>query len=112
MKEQGIMPFQLTEQQWHMLMNDDRILAEIREECARQLAQWKGEDHSPVVWLGLITEQVGQAASAILSNHPRSEAETQRQLVHIAALCVSAIEDLRMRAVRQPMANGTDFEKR
>lgn len=101
----------LTERQWHTLMEQDRALTAVREECAHQLAVWHGDDHPPVVWLGIITEQVGQAASAILSPHAASEAETEKQLIHIAAVCVSAIESLRRRNAGRFMASANMQEE-
>jgi hypothetical protein len=101
----------LTEQQWHTLVNQDPVLAAVREECARELALWHGESHPPIIWLGFITEQVGQAASAIVSRHPQREDDIERQLIHIAAVCVSAIEDIRRHSWQGTAAANTSDDR-
>lgn len=95
----------LTAEQREVLATCDTVWPTIHGECMRQLQIWDVTDHAPQTWVGILAEQLGQAASAALVPEPTPEhiLEYERQLIHLAAVAVSAIENLwRFRAPSGP----------
>jgi NTP pyrophosphatase (non-canonical NTP hydrolase) len=45
------------------------ILAEIREERRRQDAKWGEQNHSPIEWCAILTEEVGEVSKEALELH-------------------------------------------
>jgi NTP pyrophosphatase (non-canonical NTP hydrolase) len=69
-------------------------LQDIMEERERQARKWGEQDHHDLYWLGILTEEVGEAAKALIENdQPAAEAE----LVQCAAVLVAWLECRRRR---------------
>ena len=45
------------------------ILAEIREERRRQDVKWGEQNHSPIEWCAILTEEVGEVSKEALELH-------------------------------------------
>lgn len=69
----------------------------------RQDAKWGQQDHTPIEWMAILQEEVGEAAKEALEHHfgPRyypEDAERlaryRAELVQVAAVAVAAIESL------------------
>lgn len=62
----------------------------VEAERSRQDAKWGIQDHNPMVWLAILTEEVGELAKAILEykaepTAPQMAAEA-KELVQVAAV--------------------------
>ena len=68
----------------------DKILAEIVAARLRQDAQWGARDHWDYRWLAILTEEVGEAARAILQR--RGAPAVRRELLQAAAVIVAWLE--------------------
>jgi len=64
-------------------------LQDIMEERARQDRKWGEQNHHDLYWLGILTEEVGEAAKSIIEN-AQQNAETE--LVQCAAVLVAWLE--------------------
>jgi NTP pyrophosphatase (non-canonical NTP hydrolase) len=81
-----------------------KIFEEISAERKRQDDKWGIQDHSPLVWVGVITEEVGEVAKAVIDSYiPEMKQICQaellingyrRELIQVAAVAVSMIECL------------------
>jgi len=71
---------------------------EIKAERERQVFKWGEQLHDPAIWLAILSEEVGEMASAVLCFEFSKEKEKHRikdyrkELVQIAAVAVAAIE--------------------
>jgi len=75
---------------------------EIGDERVRQEAKWGVQDHPPMAWLAILTEEVGELAQAISEEHwrggPREDVLTEAvQVAAVAQQIVEAILDGRCR---------------
>jgi len=84
------------------------ILAEIREERRRQDAKWGEQNHSPIEWCAILTEEVGEVSKealelhfAQLQNSGQSEAWFEEKLalyrkevIQVAAVALAMAESL------------------
>ncbi len=74
-------------------------LQEIILERKRQDAKWGEQNHSPHVWLTILTEEVGEFAQATLAANfgtarlqPTALEDMRREVIHIAAVAVAIAE--------------------
>ena len=67
------------------------IFEEIARERCGQDAKWGIQNHAPIEWLVILSEEVGEAAHAVLS---RDRSLYRDELLHVAAVAVAAIEGL------------------
>ncbi len=67
----------------------EEILKQVAGERARQDAKWGEQNHQPEKWMCILTEEVGEAAKAILEG---DTANYREELVQIAAVAVSMIQ--------------------
>lgn len=83
-----------------------RAIAMVLEERQRQDAQWGEQNHAPQFWVGIMGEEFGEYCQAVnetvFDNGPIERAKGGpdnmiRELVHVAAVAVSAIECLMRR---------------
>lgn len=85
------------------------IINDIRAERIKQYAKW-GDQSSLLdfIWSTILTEEVGEAAQAVMDNHFEGEhAGTLRmELVQVAAVAVAWIEAIDKRGEH------TEYEKR
>lgn len=92
----------------------DKIFDQIRKEKAKQNQRWGEQNHNPVEWIAILTEEVGEAARMAVDLHfknpvlslagdlksPNSEnqhyrmEEYRKELIQSAAVIVQAIECL------------------
>lgn len=76
---------------------EEAIQCVVNERQAQD-AKWGQQDHSPVEWISVLTEEVGEAAEhANLCNwHPTTAmfANLRDELVQVAAVAIAAIESL------------------
>jgi len=74
-------------------------LADVVAERERQDDKWDEQNHEPPVWLAILTEEVGELATAMLrwgfpAHHHRSSADMRAEAVHVAAVAVAFVEYL------------------
>lgn len=78
-------------------------LGDVLVERDRQDAKWGEQNHSPVAWLAILMEEVGEAAHEICNasidpyipeERPFWLAKLRRELIQVAAVAVAAIESL------------------
>lgn len=74
-------------------MSVDRAAAleRIVQERARQDEKWGEQNHEPVVWSAILTEECGEVARAALE---KDGAAYVKELVQVAAVAVAAIESI------------------
>lgn len=71
------------------------VLDEVRMERKRQDGKWGEQNHHPVYWIGVLAEELGEAAKASIEFR---WAAMRMELVHTAAVAVAMIEALDRRA--------------
>lgn len=67
----------------------ERIFDVIRLERAAQDAKWGEQNHSPLKWLAILIEEVGEVGKAIIEDN---RAQCMVELIHCAAVIVAWIE--------------------
>jgi len=70
---------------------EDVVLA-VLEERRRQDKKWGEQNHHPLYWLGILMEEVGEAAKAAIEHHVGHWGDYQKELIHVAAVAIAAIE--------------------
>ena len=72
----------------------DKIVNDVRIETYRQNSKWGQQDHADEIWLAILTEEVGEAAKAILDGralevwHEDARDELRAEVVQIAAVAI------------------------
>jgi hypothetical protein len=74
----------------------------VTDERGRQLQKWGVQDHSPIEWLAILGEEVGEASKEVLEHHftghyapdPERLNRLRAELVQVAAVAVAMIESL------------------
>jgi NTP pyrophosphatase (non-canonical NTP hydrolase) len=84
------------------------VLFEVETERMRQDAKWGEQNHSNELWMAILTEEVGEAAQALLDSRykvvnparytPDVDAHLREELVQVAAVAVAWIEAIDRRA--------------
>lgn len=66
----------------------------IMEERRRQDKKWGEQNHSDLYWLGILTEELGELAKAIIENKPTNfdYGEVNRELTQVAAVALAWME--------------------
>jgi len=67
----------------------------IEAERAYQDAKWGQQDHTPVAWIPILLEEVGEVARAVNEN---DVAEYIDELIQVAAVAVAMVESYRRNA--------------
>jgi hypothetical protein len=88
-------------------MNNQSMLSisgEVREERERQDKKWGEQNHAPIIWIGILTEEVGEAAKAgnEIHFHKSHQGELYKgwlknyreELIQVAAVATAAVESL------------------
>lgn len=73
------------------------IFKEISQERKRQDAKWGIQNHSPMIWCPILTEEVGEVNKAALEHHFKDSndlKEYREELIQVAAVAVAMIESL------------------
>ncbi len=93
------------------MISMEKILEEIKQERERQNIKWGEQNHKPIEWIAILTEEVGEAAKEALDHHfnnpkPVTHPLTQewhqeervrnyrKELIQTAAVAVQMIECL------------------
>lgn len=75
----------------------DFALTEIELERARQDNLWGEQNHSPLVWLSILTEEFGEVGKALnewINGDPESAKRYRNELIQVAAVAAAAVESL------------------
>lgn len=68
----------------------------VAQERIRQEEKWGEQNHEPSLWLAILMEEVGEAASSILCNKwgtaKHRNKEFPKELVQVAAVCQAIYE--------------------
>jgi len=64
-------------------------IGEVINERDRQDRKWGIQNHSPMMWLCILSEEVGEASKAVLENDPEGY---RKEMVQVAAVAVAALE--------------------
>lgn len=75
------------------------ILSEIASERVRQHNKWGIQNHTPIEWLSILMEEVGEVSKEALENHFKYANNTglanyRKELIQVAAVAVQMIECL------------------
>ena len=70
----------------------ERAFELISKERDRQDAKWGEQNHGDLFWLGILSEEVGEAARDIIE-----DAKVKRELVEVAAVAVAWLEAIERR---------------
>ena len=80
--------------------NLNKALEAIITEREKQDAKWGEQNHSPIEWVSILTEEVGEVAKAALESHfkhknkDHSYTEYRKELIQVAAVAIAMIESL------------------
>lgn len=74
----------------------DAVLQEVHEERKSQDDKWGEQNHSPLEWLSILTEEVGEVARGINNAHfgGASYDNYREELIQVAAVAAAAVESL------------------
>lgn len=76
----------------------ENIIADIRLERERQDAKFGEQNHSPIHWIAILTEEVGEAAREAVDAHfgyknpEESKTRYRAEMIQAAAVALSMIE--------------------
>lgn len=74
------------------------VLHDVARERQRQDAKWGEQSHPPEWWMAILVEEVGEAAQEVLGlrygESAKAHGDLRKELLHVAAVAVSAIEAL------------------
>lgn len=77
------------------------VLSEVLDERLRQDRKWGEQNHSPMHWMPILMEEVGESAKAALETHfeynvdtAKDYSEYRKELIQVAAVAVAMIECL------------------
>lgn len=73
----------------------ENVMADVWNERYRQDEKWGIQNHTPVEWLPILIEEVGEVAKEIFeSNYAQIPSENYRtELIHVAAVAIAMIEN-------------------
>jgi NTP pyrophosphatase (non-canonical NTP hydrolase) len=75
----------------------DFIYDAIKNERIRQDKKWGEQNHSPSEWVSILGEEYGEVCKEVCDNigkPVRDWTNYQKELIQVAAVCVSMIESL------------------
>ncbi len=72
----------------------ERILEQIRDERRRQDGLWGQQNHIPLIWLGILEEEVGEFAREALDHHFEGSGDKnlRDELIQVAAVALAMLE--------------------
>ena len=77
-------------------MPNKDVVSEVIAEKDRQKELWGEQNHNPHIYMGILVEEVGEAAQALnefyFKGEPKELAHHREELVQVAAVAISAIE--------------------
>jgi len=65
------------------------VLSEVVAERISQDIRWGEQNHNPVYWIAVVTEEIGEAAKAAVQFDWK---QYRKELIHTAAVAVNAVE--------------------
>lgn len=68
------------------------VFKQIQDERAQQDKQWGEQNHGDLYWLGILVEEVGEIAKAIIEERP-----IDTELIQVAAVAVAWFECIQRR---------------
>jgi NTP pyrophosphatase (non-canonical NTP hydrolase) len=70
------------------------VLTDVAVERARQDLKWGPQNHSPALWLSILTEEVGEVATEVQDMAFRDKLghSYRAELIQVAAVAVAMIE--------------------
>lgn len=80
-----------------------QVTDEVQHERRQQVKKWGQQDHTPLEWLAILVEEVGEAQKEALEHHwegkhypsdPERLGRLRSELIQVAAVAVAAIESL------------------
>ena len=76
------------------------VLEQVAEERQRQDAKWGQQSHHPAMWFAILTEEVGELATAIITDvygsaQQRNVKTIYEEAIQVAAVAVALCEYLR-----------------
>ncbi len=78
-------------------MTRDEVFSIISQERERQIAKWGEQHHSHLEWLGILVEEVGEVAEAIIKRFVDNETIFNdliwKEIIHVTAVGVAWLED-------------------
>jgi len=86
----------------------DAICQEVRNERERQIDKWGDQQHSPIEWLPILMEEVGEVSREVLENYyqkdfpkqiqtnPNDWQNYEKELIQVAAVVFSMLENLKL----------------
>lgn len=100
-------------------MTDFDIMQEILEERKKQDEKWGEQNHSPEIWSLILTEEVGEAAQAMLEAHFNAQVSQRKrgdsrwddarsELIQVAAVAVAMIASLDRNQRSCPYCHGAE----
>lgn len=95
-KRRGIMDY-IPGHKEELLRKTQNVLAEVGWERLRQDKAWGVQDHSQMLWLGILAEEFGEAAKEINELHfdrIRTVVKLRDELIQVAAVAVAMVESL------------------
>jgi len=72
-------------------------LQNIMKERGRQDRKWGEQNHNDLYWLGILTEELGEVAKAIIQNDPE---QAHKELVEVGAVALAWLECVERRKLR------------
>lgn len=75
-----------------MSLCQELVLEEVRAERVAQDKKWGEQNHVNLYWAGILMEEVGETAKAIIEGD--ADSRVREELVQVAAVAVSWIECL------------------
>lgn len=70
---------------------EEEVFKMVSHELKRQEQKWGEQNHKPLLWLGIIMEELGEVAKAMIEDGTPYE-YILHELTHTAACCVNAID--------------------
>ena len=75
------------------------VLGDVIAERVQQEMKWGEQNHDPLYWVGIAMEELGEATREAIEaprytgrDDPGNGPRYRRELVHLAAVCVAALE--------------------
>ena len=66
-------------------------LPRVKKERLRQLSKWGLQNHEPLFWLGVITEENGEIAKAMIEGDME---QAKKEAIECAACCIAFVQNL------------------
>ena len=79
------------------------VLLAVHDERRKQIEKWGVQNHSPLEWMAILVEEVGEAQKEALEHHwagihypndPERLNRLRMELIQVAAVAVAAVESL------------------